>query len=550
MKVPLGIDDFKKVRDNGYDYVDKTALIDSILATASEAYLFTRPRRFGKSLNLSMLDAYFNQKYRGNKWFDGLKISDLRRDDPEKNHYPIVYLSLKDISCESLDSCIQYFRGEMARLYSQYSLGATLLTRPVMRRQYRSIIHKYSDIDDLTSALSNLCAMLEIKYRRKVIVLIDEYDSVINRAYGSEDERKILDFIKAVLSPTLKGNSALRFAVVTGVMRISKESIFSGLNNLVVSDIFGTEMSEYRYGEMFGFTEEEVKSLCLKAGHPEKFEEAKEWYDGYCFAGADIYNPWSVLNYIGSGFNAEPYWAGTSGNDIIERYLKVIGIDSLQDLETLSSGGFIEYPMKREATFEDIHRDAGTMYSVLATSGYLRAKRVQSGSVSYHLSIPNKELFGVFAHDILERVGAPMNRRVESFYIALTTGDVGEISQALTDMLTTLMDPKILDHEHSYQTFVIGLLARFEGNVAITSEGRGGSGYYDLKMTGERIPTIIIEFKRRGKGDPSLDHLAQAGLDQIHERDYCHGITGEVLLYGMAFEGQNSSVKMERLTLS
>ena len=290
--IMIGMDFFDRIREEGGYYVDKTALIDRLLERKG-VYLFTRPRRFGKTLNLTMIDAYFNVRYKGNTWFDGLRISELRPDDSMKNSFIVITLSMKDLKTNSYEDYLWKLGRKIGDIYDSFpELERSEKISNRQRASYRDISMMSADEKTLQLSLFDLTRMLEAEYGRKVILLIDEYDNAVNEAGTEELRKKILDFMSEFLSPALKSNTSLAFAVVTGVMQIAKASIFSGLNNLYMNSVFDEGFDEY-----WGFTENEVRRLCADFGDESRFEEAREWYDGYRFGSADVYNPWSVLNY-------------------------------------------------------------------------------------------------------------------------------------------------------------------------------------------------------------------------------------------------------------
>ena len=412
--IPLGIQDFKEIRDGRFYYVDKTPLIDGVLGKKkSKVLLFTRPRRFGKSLNLSMLDAYLNIEYSGNDWFEGLSISDLRHDDPEKNSHPVIYIDLKDLGDGSYKDFILKMRFKLRILYSNY---------PYLRNSDRlndSLVRMFNDVyeqndgADITQSLNLLVMALSIHCGRKVVLLIDEYDNAVNNARtdikdenGDTDRRKILDFIRSLLSPVIKGNDYLHFAVLIGVTKIGKESIFSGLNNLTIDSVF-----DVNFDEAFGFSPAEVQKMCTDYGRADKFEEARRWYDGYRFGNADVYNPWSLLNYINSGFSPRTYWAGTSGNDIIDKLMDGSDYEVFGEFETLIKGGEVRESLSEIVEYADVASggDSGDLFSILVVSGYLRAVPTEDIG-EYDLSIPNLEMSMVFRERFLKRMGTTGKR--------------------------------------------------------------------------------------------------------------------------------------------
>lgn len=356
--IPIGIQSFRRIREEGRYYVDKTPLIDYILEDGAEVFQFIRPRRFGKSTNLSMIDAYLNLRYAGNGWFDGLMISDIRPDDPEKNSYPVIRLDMKRVAVSSYSLFLEKMRGMVADVCKQFpELGTSDLQDPDNIELFRQFKSQNGTLGNLSDSLLILSRMLKRQYGRDVVILVDEYDNLLNTSYGSPEQRSILEYLRDFLSSALKGNDSLRLGVVTGVMQIAKESIFSGLNNLEVNNIFSKDVDE-----MFGFTPKEVERMCADFGHPERFAEAREWYDGYRFGNADIYSPWSILKYINSGFKPSSYWAGTSGNDIIDDLLAIPDQETYANIISLASGKSIQSDVEPGVTFADIS-DLGRAYT-------------------------------------------------------------------------------------------------------------------------------------------------------------------------------------------
>lgn len=548
-EIPLGIQDFKKIRDRDLLFVDKSALIDKILGmNGIEVFLFTRPRRFGKSINLSMLDAYLSNEYKGNTWFDGLDISRIRPDDADKNSNIVVYLDMKDLGDGTYTDFLKKMSMKIRFLYAKYSY--LLKTDKVDR----SIVSAFSDIyeqnedADMTQALNVLVAMLGIHHNQDVIVLIDEYDNAVNHSSGTEekkpsDRRKILDFVKSFLSPILKGNDHIRFAVLTGIMRIGKESIFSGLNNLLVDNVFKPKFDEY-----FGFTTSEVKALCDDYGHPEKFDEARYWYDGYRFGGAEVYNPWSILNYMFMDFLPGTYWAGTSGNDIISRMLNGLDADLYTKIEKLSKHEHLVEHIDETIVYSDLTEGSKDLIPVMVMSGYLTAVRTDEPDY-YEISIPNREMEAVFRNKFDEQLGST-GTRIRELEKAVIHGDREGLAEALKSFAMSI-DPKIMSHEHSYEILCISLLMHLEGPYEVQNEIHRGKGYCDilLKSNDRSLPHCLIELKRWKPGDPDDDALAESGLRQIHDKAYTHMLNGTVILYGIAFHGTDATVHSETVTL-
>lgn len=548
-KVPIGIQSFSKIREIGAYYIDKTRLIDDILSEyGTEVFLFTRPRRFGKSVNLSMLDSYLNVEYAGNRWFDGLGISGIRPDDPEKNAYPVIYLDMKELDTGSFDSFIGDVRLQIALDCRRHQeiLGSDRVNQ-YDKEVFEGLLTRTSDNTSLMRSLNLLSMIYETHYGARTVILIDEYDSPLNSSYGQPHHRQILDYVRAFMTSGLGGNRSLRLGVIMGVMQVGREGVLSDLNNLVVDNMLSTDMDD-----KFGFTPDEVRKLCSDQGHPERFDEAREWYDGYRFGNSGIYNPWSILRYVNSGFKAEPYWAGTSGNGIIDDLLFVPDQRTYDNLMTLGSGGSIESELDPTVTFADISDRSEGIYTVMALTGYLTASPRDDGSVLY---IPNKEMFTVFADKISSKMEVrgmtPAMRRLSK---AILSGDTATISETLGDLLMLAVSSRVLDDEHSYQAFLTGLLMNLLGNYRITADHESGEGYHDIRM--ERIggtgSHVVVEIKRSAKERPSAEDmsaLARSALDQIKDRGYAHGLRGRTLLYGMAFDGKTPTTLFEETLL-
>ncbi len=543
--MPVGNDDFREVRDLDCYYVDKSPLIDMILKDKSKVKLFTRPRRFGKSLNLSMLDAYLNIKYAGERdRFTDLKISQLRPDDSEKTSNIVINLNFKDLKTQSYDAFEASFKNYVINLYGDFEeLASSEKVPSTLKRWYKELVEGTADYDTLTNSIKYLCQMIEKHYGKKPIILIDEYDQPMNTTYGRPElHESVKDLMRYVLGGALKTNTSLRFAVLTGVMRISKESIFSGLNNPKVYDVLSTGCDE-----MFGFTQAEVEKILIDNGYEDKIDEAREWYDGYRFGDADIYNPWSILNYIDEGCKPNPYWASTSGNSIVGDLISRVDSDTWKKLEILCSGGAVSADLRKEIAYCDLQSSINSIYPVMVASGYLKAIPQGGG---YVVSIPNKEMFSVFATTILERYGNSVNKDVFDLIEAMAAGDTEKMAAALENQME-LLSNRILTHEHVYQGFIAGLMAIVHGRYEVSAEREVMDGYYDvrLKRVSGSGSNLLIEIKRRNENnaDKTMEELAREGLRQIHEKGYAEGLTGETILYGVAFDGKRPTIAMERL---
>ena len=546
--LPIGVQDFKKVRDSDYLYIDKSDMIPQIMSEGADVYLYTRPRRFGKSLNLSMLDAFFNLKYpKDNGWFDGLKVSDCKECQEHKNAYPIIYFDFKDLDADSYEVFLKRLSMKISDLFIQYEyLESSDRINRVQRSRFDSLSSGTTDESELMSSLSTLSKMLYAYHGRKVIILLDEYDNPIHNAYGGDFHKDIIDIMRGILSSALKGNDALMFGVITGVMQIAKESIFSGLNNLRVNNVLST-----KYDEMFGFTNDEVKTICEEYGHPEKYPEAKEWYDGYRFGDSEVYNPWSILNYIDEGFVPKPYWAGTSGNSILDDLFEFASPEIWDELRSLAEGEQILYTVKPTMTFQDLHVNERNIYSLLVMSGYLTAQIRENGRT--FISIPNGEMAYVFGDMILNRMNIDSFAYVMSLARAFIAGEVSTVEEYLYDLFASSAGNAMLNDEHSYQAFITGMLMFLNGRYSVKADFEEGNGRYDIRL--ERrygdFPNIVIEIKRvsaDSSDDVSLSK-AKGALEQIKDKDYTHGLKGNTLLYGIAFRNKRPIVVSEKLVL-
>ncbi len=544
-QLPIGVQDFISIRDGNKYFVDKSMLIGQILNSNDVGvFLYTRPRRFGKSLNLSMMDAFFNIEYKGNTWFDDLEISEHHECDGYKNTFPVLYIDMKSVCADDYDDFSVDFMGLVKDAYKrhQYLNDSSNLT-DIDKTEFSDMCLGKTCFRESKSALARLTNLMEKHHGKKVIVLIDEYDSVVSSVTDVNIRRKILSFMKGVYSSLLKGNRSLQMAVITGIMQITKENIFSGLNNLVVNNILSK-----RSDEMFGFTDDEVKQICEDYGHPEKFTEAKEWYDGYRFGDTDIYNPWSILNYIANGFKPESYWVNTSSNSIIDDLIINADEKTLKGLKTLGSGGNIVHKISMTATFDDLARRPSMIYSLMAMAGYLKAVPSDEG---YLLSIPNKELFSVFADAVILSTfdnDDEVSLSLEKFSKAIVSDDTAKMESALYGIITNTLSSRVLDNEHSYQAFIVGLLMSLSGKYEITADFESGNGYHDIRMENKSGTgcNVIMELKR-SDSESRLESDAKKALEQIKDRDYAQGLKGQTILYGISFLGKKPYIVSETL---
>ena len=544
--IPIGVGRFQKIREEGYYYIDKSELISDILADKAEVYLFTRPRRFGKSLNLSMLDAFFNRDYTGNTWFDGLKVSEHEEVAKHKNAYPVIRLDMNGIGTDSFDSFISDFSPMIADAYRSFDLtGVSDRTDPENIEDYKQFRARTLDITILKRSIRTLCQILKDCYGVAPIVLMDEYDKPINDSFNKSDYDKILSFLRDFYSSTLNSNDYFSFAVVTGVMQIAKETIFSGLNNLKVNNIFSKD-----FDERYGFTPEEVQELCSYYGHPEKYEEAKEWYDGYRFGNADIYNPWSILSYVNSKFDAKRYWAGTSGNDIISTLISYANDSVFEDIQTLAENGSVVKELQPTISMRDIGSDISAIYSVMAVTGYLNAEPIDDEK--YGLSIPNTEMRKVFKSMFLRSMHSDTSVAFDDFFNGMEAVDLKLMKGGLDRIIKNNIPFFVLSREKDCQLILAAAAMCRLGRYTIRLENEVGNGRADIIMTPNRpgIPNIIFELKRSDSEDmDDLRKSADEAIDQIKTKNYYFAMKGRTILYGICFHTVESAISVEELNL-
>ena len=557
-KFPIGIDGFEKIRTNDFYYVDKTMFIAELLENWGEVNLFTRPRRFGKSLNMSMLKSFF--EIGGSRvLFEGLKIAGEKElCEKYQCKFPVVSISLKSVDGKSYpESCAALRRVIGNEALRFYALSESEALLPSEREMYRALTSvrdgKFTMADEsLVDSLRTLTQLLTKHYGQKVIVLIDEYDVPLDKAYQEGFYDEMAGLIRNVFSNVLKSNDSLYFAVLTGCLRISKESIFTGLNNLKIHTIADT-----RYDEYFGFTEADVDELLAFYGLEAHKNTIRDWYDGYCFGKVSVYCPWDVINYCDellSNPEAQPqnYWANTSGNGMVQRFIGKADKSTKNEIERLLDGEVVYKPVKQELTYKELDTTIDNLWSVLFSTGYLtqRGKPAEDG---FALAIPNKEIKRLFIDLVKdwfrESTRADMSR-IASFCEAFPAGNAERIGELLHDYLwdsISVRDTAVRRNmkENFYHGMVLGLL-QSRSDWLIQSNAELGEGYSDISVcTPEKIG-IIIELKYAEDG--KLERSCEEALCQIAERKYEEGLRRKgmkkVLKYGMAFWEKECMVKV------
>lgn len=561
-KLPIGIDGFEKIRTNDFYYVDKTMFIAELLQNWGEVNLFTRPRRFGKSLNMSMLKSFF-EIGSDKTLFEGLKITQEKALCKEyMGKFPVISISLKSVdglSFEAASAALRTVIGNEAGRF-RFLLESDMLDEED-KNAYRRLIRvemeseaSYAMSDStLTDSLKTLSRLLVRHYGRKVILLIDEYDVPLDKAFQAGYYEEMVSLIRNLFSNALKTNDDLQFSVLTGCLRISKESIFTGLNNLNVMTV-----SDPYFCDSFGFTDGEVKELLSYYGLENVHETVRDWYDGYQFGNASVYCPWDVIKYVQillRDKEAEPenYWANTSENSIVRRLLSRADQTTRDEIEQLVNGGMIVKSIRQEITYKDIEASIDNVWSVLYSTGYLTSRGRLPGK-RLRLVLPNqevKELFIELVKDWFRETTRADSSRINRFCDAFPAGDVSVIQEMLHDYLwdsISVRDAAVRMNmkENFYHGMVLGLLQSQE-NWLVQSNAEMGEGYSDISICTPERTGIVIELKYADDG--KLESACTNALKQIEERKYSIGLERKgmkkIIKYGMAFCGKECMVVME-----
>ena len=551
LKLPVGIDNFEKIRRNGFYYVDKTSLIEQLFSNWGEVNLFTRPRRFGKTLNMSMLK-YFFEIGTDRSLFDGLHISSNEKICSEHmGKYPVIFLSLKNAEGLNFDTA----KYQMVELIAREAERFPFLAKDTNlsdrdREKYRVLTafadgHYQMSDDVLYGSLQTFSELLYKHFNQKTVILIDEYDVPLDKAFQHGYYREMVALIRAMFGRALKTNEALAFAVLTGCLRVSKESIFTGLNNFKILSI-----TDSRFDEQFGFSDKEVQKLLADYHLEARFSETKEWYDGYRFGNVDVYCPWDVINHIDrikDDPNARPeaYWINTSGNDLVKRFVDKANRTTRNEIEQLIVGNAIEKTLRLDLTYDEIDNSIENLWSVLFTTGYLTQTGMTEDG-AYRLVIPNREICEVFKLQIQEWFKKSIFSNTEqltAFWKAFEEGNTDGVEMYLNRIMSnsiSVFDIKTGEgkKEISYHNLLVGILT---GNAdwLVKSNVEAGEGFADIIVeTEDPNAGIIVELKYTKNYD-EMEQACKAALDQINDRRYQEYLLNDgrkdITLYGIAF---------------
>lgn len=554
--LPIGISDYVRAQSEYY-YVDKTLLIRDFLDRKPLVSLFTRPRRFGKTLNMDMLRVFFEiSKENTGKHFEDKAI--WKCGEEYRSHqgkYPVIFLTFKDVKFDTWETTIDKIKGLLQEEYGRHQeLLASDKLSAYEKEYFGKILDSSANEVELTSALERLSKMLTSHYGKAPIIIIDEYDTPIQEGYAKDFYEEIIGFMRNFFSGAFKDNKNLSYGFLTGILRIAQESIFSGLNNLTVNSVMDEEYDRY-----FGFTEDEVGQMLDYYGVSEKEAELKEWYDGYLFGKEEIYNPWSVINYISKGCIPQAYWVNTGKNEVLEDVLKVATDDITERLYSLLQGERVIARIDQNVVYRSLTEEPANIYSLLLVAGYLKTptKELQGdGSYLCEVSIPNKEIAAVYKNEILShllQIGAISRTTANKIAESLYANDDRKLQGAIAEYMDKAISFYDAGTESFYHGLMLGLIALMDNRYKIKSNRESGDGRYDISMfpKEERNPGIIMELKwKKALSTEELDRLAEDAFAQIEDMRYDsemkeEGIK-EILKFGIAFTGKKVCIKTGR----
>ncbi len=557
--LPVGVDNFEKLVTRGYYFIDKTWYMKELLDRKGDVNLFTRPRRFGKTLNMSMLQYFFEdmrtddgEKQDNAYLFENMKI--MQAGEQYLAHmgkYPVINLTLKDAKQPNFELAYEAIKWQIADEYARHAYILNDEKFSDEKEAYLKIKRRTADRSAYNNSIKFLSQCLEKYYGRKVIILIDEYDVPLENAFTEKFYEEMIGFIRSLFEAAFKTNGSLEFAVITGCLRISKESIFTGLNNLEVISIL-----DWNYGKYFGFTEEEVKKLCTDCGLEHKYDLIKEWYNGYIFGNTNVYNPWSVIRYVKALTSHEEefphsYWANTSSNVVVRKLIEMADDSVKGELENLIDGGTIEKPIHEDITYGEVYENMDNLWNFMFFTGYFRkvSERMGEDDTRYlTLMIPNREVRYIFREKIMAWFERKMKERdLTRLHTAFVNKDTKTLEEELTDILYETIS-SFDESENYYHGLVAGLLSGMKG-YRTKSNRESGKGRCDLfvKPVSRRKEAFIVEFKTTKKMK-ALDAKAEEALEQIKDKKYALELEEDGYdyynSYGISFCGKDCCVKL------
>ncbi len=553
LPLPVGISDYRKASSEYY-YVDKTLLIRDFLDERPQVSLFTRPRRFGKTLNMDMLRVFFEKSKEDTSiYFKDKNIWSCGKEYQKyQGKYPVIYVTFKDVKCEDWETAYDFICKILRNEFERHSeLLASDKISTYEKKYLTAMLDGEVNENDVAFAFLNLSRILHIHHDIAPIIIIDEYDTPIQQGYVHGYYDKVIEFMRVLFSGGLKDNPHLSYGFMTGILRVAKESIFSGLNNLKINSIL-----DNRYSEYFGFTSKEVQKMTQYYGAPEKYEELCEWYDGYRFGRTEIFNPWSVIGYFNNECIPRAFWQSTGSNDIISEVLNNATIEIYEKLESLMKGKSIITHIDTGVIYPQIKKNPSSVYSFLLVTGYLKAvtnEQSFGGDYMCEVSLPNKEISYVYSKEILSKFE---NMIPASVVIAIQEAIYTLNIPKLQNRLETFLLQTVSFHDTANETFyhglILGLCAILDNRYKITSNRESGNGRFDIQMLplDKKLPGILIELKvEKDYSEKQLVKLAETALKQINDRQYhiemsTQGVK-EILQYGIAFSGKSTCIKAD-----
>jgi len=556
--LPIGISDYKKAVTSYY-YVDKTLLLRDFLDAIPQVSLFTRPRRFGKTLTMDMLRTFFEISEEDTSvYFKDKKIWACGRKYQEyQGKYPVISVTFKDVKCETWEAAYEYIYGILRNEFERHRelLDSNILSS-FEKKYITDVLSGKAGETDIAMAFLNLSRMLHVHHGMAPVIIIDEYDTPIQQGYVMGYYDKIVGFMRSLFSGGFKDNQHLSFGFMTGILRVAKESIFSGMNNLKVNSVM-----EDRFSEYFGFTAEEVKELLTYYGCRNKFEEVCEWYDGYRFGNAEIFNPWSVLNYLDESCSPKAFWQSTGDNSIIRQIISGGTEEIYENLQLLMQGKTISSYVDTSVIYPEIENNPASVYSFLLSAGYLKAVQSEScfdGNNICDIAIPNKEIFYVYEKEIISAFAGYFKQATAiSVKQALLRQNMPEFQKHLEDFLVQSISSFDYGHENFYHGLMLGIYAVMNNIYRVTSNRESGKGRYDIQMKplDKRLPGILMELKvpqekpEESRVEECLEMLCKQALDQMEAKHYAaelkqEGVT-RIMKIGVAFYKKQVKVAFE-----
>lgn len=547
LPLPIGVSDFKRATSDYY-YVDKTMLIKDFIDNKSLVSLFTRPRRFGKTLNMDMLRVFFEKTEDDNSSYfkDKLIWKCDKKYRSYQGKYPVIFISFKDVKFNTWDKTIEMIKKLITLEFIRH---IELENSNELNIYEKNLYVKFADESasdiEYSMALQYLSIMLNKHYKEKAIIIIDEYDTPIEQGYTYGFYDSIINFMRVFFSSGLKDGTSFAYGFLTGILRVAKESIFSGLNNIKINSILDKEYSEY-----FGFTKEEVREMLEYYDVSQNYEEVCKWYDGYLFGDTEIFNPWSIINYISDDCILKPYWQSTGSNDIIGEIISKSSNKVIENLYKLLAGETVITFIDTNVIYPEIQTSPHSIYSFLLVAGYLKAKKVNSEmnfDTMYELSIPNKEIAFVYEKEIIERYN--YNDFAISLQQALYNQDIECLQKSLEDFMLESISYYDAGNEGFYHGMILGLCAIMNNRYYIKSNGEVGYGRFDIQLIpkAKSLPGVIIELKHAKNDKENLEELAQLGLNQIEEKKYDANMKTynikDIIKISIAFRGKKVIIK-------